>query len=174
MNLVVSCSFAEKFCHNKDTAVIYDSDTLQQFFLGTVCITADIQAVDMLLQGTECLHKSTFKVITDTHNLSCCLHLGCKSSLGLDKFIKWKSRNLNNTVIQCWLKTCISFAGNGIWNLIQSITKSNLCSNFCNRITGCFGSQCGRTAYTRVYFDNTVFKTFRMKCKLNITTTGNI
>ena len=77
------------------------------------------QTVYMLLQRTDCFHQSSFKVIADTHNLSGCFHLSRQSSLCTDKLIKWKTRNLYNTVIQHWLETCIGLPGDCILDLIQ-------------------------------------------------------
>ena len=125
----------------------------------------------MLFQRTDCLHQSTFKVMADTHNLTGSLHLSGKCSLCCNKFIKGQTRNLNYTVVQHRLKACVGFTGNGIWNLIQSISQSNLGSNLGNRITGSFTSQCRRTAYSRINLNYTIFKAFRMKGVLYITST---
>ena len=128
----------------------------------------------MLLQRTDCFHKCTFKVITDTHNFSGCFHLCCQCTFCTDKFIKWKSRDLYNAIVKHWLETCIGLLRNCILNLIQCISKCDLCSNFRNWISGCFGSQCRRTAYTRIYLDNTVLKCVRIQRILYVTSSGNI
>ena len=117
----------------------------------------------MLLQGTDGLHKATLKVGTDTHDLTGCLHLGSKCSLCADEFIKWQSRHLNDTVVQHRLEACIGLLGNCIFDLIQCISQGNLCCYLCDRIASCLRSQRGRTAYTRVYLDNTVLKARRMQ-----------
>ena len=53
----------------------------------------------MLLQRTDCLHKGTLEVIADAHHFAGCLHLGGQCSLGGDKFIKGKPRQLDHTII---------------------------------------------------------------------------
>ena len=127
----------------------------------------------MLLQRTDCLHKSAFKVMADTHNLTGSLHLRSQCSLGSNEFIKWKSRNLNYTVIKHRLKACISLTCDRIRNLIQSISQCNLGCNLGDRITGSLTCQCRGTAYSRIYLNNTVLKAFRMKCILYVTSTCN-
>ena len=41
----------------------------------------------MLLQGSDGLHESAFKIGADTHDLSCGLHLGAQGALCADKFV---------------------------------------------------------------------------------------
>ncbi len=102
----------------------------------------------MLLQRTDYFYKSSRATNSIT---SGSFHLCRQRSLCTDKFIERKSRHLNNTVVKHWLETCISFLCNCILDLVQCISKGNLCSNFCDRVSCRFGSQCRRTAYTRVY-----------------------
>ena len=83
------------------------------------------------------------------HNLSGCFHLSRKSSLCTDKLIKWKTRNLYNYIIKHWLETCVGLLCDCILDLIQIISKSDLCRNFGDRVSCCLRSKCGRTAYTR-------------------------
>ena len=128
----------------------------------------------MLFQRTDRLHQCSFEVIADTHNLSGRLHLSGQCSLGTDKFIKRKSRNLYDAIIQHRLETCVSLLSYRILDLIQCITQCNLCSYLRDRITGRLGSQCRRTAHTRVYFDDTIFKCGRVQCILYITSSGDI
>ena len=158
MDLVIRDSFAECFCDHPDSAVIYDFQFFQNFFFGKCWEIIRKQAVYMLLQRTDCFHKSSFKVIANTHNFSGSFHLCRQRSLCTDKFIERKSRHLNNTVVKHWLEACISFLCNCILDLVQCISKGNLCSNFCDRVSCRFGSQCRRTAYTRVYLNYTIFK----------------
>ena len=127
----------------------------------------------MLFQRTDSLHQCTFEVCTDTHDLSGCLHLGCQCSLRCDELIKRQTRHLNYAVVKR-LEACISFTCNGIFDFIQCVTKCNLGRNLGNRITCCLGSQCRGTAYTGIYFDNTIFKTGWMQCELYVTSTCDI
>ena len=127
----------------------------------------------MLLQRTDSFHQSSLKVMTDTHNLSGCFHLSCQSSFCSNKFVKWQTRDLYNTVVQHRLKACIGFSCNGVWNLIQRIAKSDLCSNLGDRITGSLTCKSRRTAYTGIYLDNAVFKALRMKRILNVTSASD-
>ena len=157
------------FCYFPDTTVIYNCQFFDQLILIKTCKVIGHKTVYMLFQRTDGFHEGTFEVVADTHNFTGCFHLSCQSSLCSNKFIKRKSRDLNYTVVKHRLETCICFSCNSVRNLIQCIAQSNLCSNFSNRITCSFTCQCGRTTYTRVYLNNTVFKTLRMKSVLYVT-----
>ncbi len=80
----------------------------------------------MLFQRTDRFHQRTFEVIADTHNLTGCFHLCGQCTSCTDKFIKWQTRNLDNTVVNIGSKACISLSGNGIRDLIQSVSQSDL------------------------------------------------
>ena len=160
---------ADCFCNLPDSAVIYDLKLCKKLLVCKLGKIIRHQAVHMLLQGTDRFHKSTFKAMTDTHNLSGSFHLCGKGSLCCNKFIKRKSRDLNYTVVKHWLKACVCFACDGIWNLIQCISKGNLCSNLSNGITGSLTCKCRRTAYTWVNLDYTVLKAVWLQRILNIT-----
>ena len=127
----------------------------------------------MLFQRTDGFHKCSLEVITDTHNFSGRFHLCCQCTFCADELIKWKSRDLNYTVVKHWLETCISFLCNCVLDLVQCISKSDLCCNLGNRISCCLRCKCRRTAYTRVNLDYTVLKAVWMKCILYITSTCN-
>ena len=116
------------------------------------------QTVYMLLQGTNGFHQSTFKIGTDAHNLSGCLHLSSQSTFCADKFIKGQTGHFYHTVVQHRLKAGIGLFCNSVLNLIQSIAQSNLCSNLGNRIPSRLRCQCRGTADTGIYFNYTVFK----------------
>ena len=158
MDFIIRCPFADQLSDNINSAVIDDTYAFQQFLFGTVGISSGVEAVQMLLQRTDRFHQSPLKVRTDTHNLSGRFHLGCQCTFRLNKFIKWQARDLDYTIIQCRLKTCIGLSGDRIWNFIQCIAECNLCCHLGDRISCRLRCQCGRTADTRVYLDNTIFK----------------
>ncbi len=124
----------------------------------------------MLLQGTDCLHKRAFKIVTDAHDLSGCFHLRCQSTFCRYELIEWKSWNFHNAVIDRRLKARIGLFRNRILNLVKRITERNLRCHLGDRVTRCFGSQRRRAAHTGIYFNNTIFETGRMKRKLHVTT----
>ena len=128
----------------------------------------------MLLQRADGFHQRTFKVVADTHHLSGCLHLCSQCTFCCDEFIKWQTRDLNNTVIQHRLEACVCFACDGVRDLIQCVTQCDLGCNLGDRITGSLTCKCRRTAYTRVYLDYTVFKCLRMQSILYVTSTRDI
>ena len=127
----------------------------------------------MLLQRTDCLHEGALEIGADAHNFTGCLHLGGQSSLCGDELIERQSGHLDNTVVQSRFKARIGLAGNGILDFVQCIAQCDLCRNLGNGITGCLTCQCGRTAYTGIYFDDTVFKAGGMQGKLYVTAAGD-
>jgi len=109
--------------------------------------------------------------MADTHNLTGSLHLCSQCTFCCDEFVKWQTRDLNNTVIQHRLEACICFACDGVRDLIQCVTQRDLGCNLGDRITGSLTCQRRRTADTGIYFNNTIFKAFRMKSVLYVTST---
>ena len=162
MNLLVGNALTDRFCDSPDSHIIYDVKFLDQLIFGKMTEIIGHQGIYVLLQGTDCFHQRAFKIIADAHDLSGCLHLSGQGTFCADKFIERQTRDFYNTVIQHRLEACVGFSGNGIRDFIQRIAKCDLCSNLCNRITGCFGSQRGRTADTRVYLDNAVLEAVRI------------
>ena len=162
-----------RFCDTPDTHIIYDMKLFYQFFFCQLCKVIGHERIHMLLQRTDSLHQRSLKVIADTHDLSCSLHLGSQSPLGADKFVKGQSWDLYYAVIQHRLEAGICFAGNSIFDLIQGISQGNLCSHLSDRISCSLGSQGGRTGYTGIYLDNTVFKAVRVQGILHVTASGD-
>ena len=129
MNLVIGNSLTKCFCDNPDSAVIYHFQLLQKSCFIQMAEIIGHKAVYMLLQRTDGFHKTALEIITDTHNLTGCLHLCGQGSLCTDEFIKRKTRHLDNAVVQHRLEACHGLSGNGIFNLIQRITNGDLCSS---------------------------------------------
>ena len=174
MDILVADTLADSFCNYIDTLIIYDLQTLLQFFGRQAAEIIAQQTIHMLLQGTECFHQSTLKIIADTHDLTGRFHLGGQSTFCSNEFIKRQTRNLYYTVVQCRFKACVGLLCNRIFDFIQGIAQCDLRRYFCNRITCCLGCQRRRTAYTGIYLDNTIFKTGGMKSELYVTSTGNL
>ena len=128
----------------------------------------------MLFQRPDRLHQCPFKIITDAHDFPGRFHLRGQSMLCTDKFIKRKSWNLDHTIIQHRLKTCICFLCNGISDLVQRITERNPRRHLCDGITGCLGSQRRRPADPGIDFNHAVFKRIRIQGILHITAARNI
>ena len=149
---------AQRLGNSPDPHIIHFIEVIYQLRIGKLCKIIGQKAVYMLLQGADGLHQGALKVGADTHNLARCLHLGSQSTLSADKLIKWKSRHLYYAVVQHRFKACVGFLCNGIFDLIQSIAQSNLCSHLCDRISCRLGSQGRRTAHTGIYLDDAVFK----------------
>ena len=174
MDRLIGNTTAESLSDHPDPAVIYDFELFDQSVIIQIAEIIGQKTVYMLLQGTDGFHQSPLKVITDTHNLSGCFHLCRQSSLCRDEFIKGKARDLYYAVVQHGLKACIGFSGNGILDLIQRITESDLRCYLCDGVSGSLTCQCRRTADTGVYLDYAVLKAFRMKGELHVTASGDL
>ena len=124
---VLRCnSPSDSLSNEEDSSVIHLLKLILDIFISKSLIVIDYKTVHMLLQGAYSLHKSTFKIGTDTHNLTCSLHLSSKGSLCGNELIKRKSWYLNYHIVKCRLKACKCSSCNGILNLIKSVAKCNL------------------------------------------------
>ena len=173
MDLFVGNAAAHCLCNSPDSHIIDDGQFFHQFFFSQSCEIVGHQRIHMLLQGTDRFHQRALKAVADTHNLTGCLHLCGQRTFRADKLIEWKTRKFYDTVVQHRLKACVSLACDGIRDLIQSISQSDLCRYLCDRVSGRLGSQRGRTADTRVYLDDAVFKAVRIQCVLHVTSSGD-
>ena len=174
MNHIVIHTAAQCLCDHPDSPVIHNVKLFYQFLSGKSGKIIGHQTVHMLLQGTDCLHQGSLKVITDTHNLSGCLHLCGQRTFCGNEFIERQSRNLDNAVVEHRLKACVGFSGDSVLDLVKRIAKCDLCCNFCNRITGRLGCKRGGTGHTRVYLDDAILKALRIECILHITSARDI
>ena len=112
--------------------------------------------------------------MADTHNLTGSFHLSGKGSLSCNKFIKWKSRDLNYAVVKHWLETCICFSCDRIRDLIQCISKCDLRCNLCDRVTSCLTCKCRGTGLHEGLTSITpVFEAVWFQCVLNVTSACN-
>ena len=174
MNLLIGNALADGFRNQPDTAVVHHMKLIQDFLSGKICKIIGHEAVHVLFQGTDGFHQSALEIIADGHDLAGGLHLGGQSTLCADKFIEGQTGHLHNTVVQHGLKAGLGLSGNGIGNLIQGITQSDLRCHLGNGVACSLGSQCGGTADTGIYLDHAIFKAFRMQGILDVAAAGNV
>ena len=163
----------QRFRNDPDSLVIHNGKAFFQLFYGQFAEIIAQETVHMLLQRTDRLHQCSFKVITDTHNLTGGFHLCCQSPLCRNKFIEGQSGNLHHAIVQRRFKGCIRLLRNGVLNLIQCVAQCDLCRHLCNGIAGGLGRQRRRTAHTGIHLNYTVFEAGGMQRKLYITAAGN-
>ncbi len=142
MNFLCRNSTAQCLCNNEDTTVIDTVQHLMDLLRWKSVIVLIDQTVHMLFKGTKCLHQRTFKVRTDTHDLTGRLHLCGQLPARHDELIKWKSWHLDYDIVQRRLKARICLACNCIPDLIEIVSKCDLRSYLRDRITGCLRSKC--------------------------------
>ena len=128
----------------------------------------------MLLKGTDGFHERSLEIITDTHDLPGRLHLRGQRSLGADELIERKSRQLDDHIVQHRLEAGISLLCDGVLDLIQCVSKSDLRRHLGNGVACRLGSQSGRTAHTRIDFNDTVFKCLRVQGVLHVTSACDV
>ena len=123
----------------------------------------------MLLERTDRLHQRRLEAVANAHDLAGRLHLGRQRTLCRDKFIKGKSRQLHDAVVERRLKAGIRLSRNGILNLIERVAQRDLCRNLGDRIPCRLGGKRRRTAHTGIYLDDAVLKACGMQCELHVT-----
>ena len=124
---VLRCnSSSDSLSYEEDSSVIHLLKLILYILISKALIVIHYKTVYVLLQGAYSLHKSTFKVGTDAHNLTCSLHLSSKGPLCGNELIKRKSWYLNYHIVKCRLKACKCSSCNGILNLIKGVAKRNL------------------------------------------------
>ena len=79
------------------------------------------QTVIAILQASDCLLECFFKVLTDTHNLADCLHLGSQLVLCAFELLKCPACKLDNDIV-AGRNILIQSTALAAWNLIQSHT----------------------------------------------------
>ena len=161
-------SSLEAFIDSIDSLVIRLMDLCFDLFIGIFFKFRQGQRFQTQFDTSDSLHDTLFKGSTDCHDLTGSLHLGTEGTFCIDKLVKRPLGEFDDQVVQCRLKAGIGCTGNGVDNLVHRITDSDLGCNLCNRVTGCLGSQRGRTGNTGVYLDNRILHRFRMECKLAV------
>ena len=174
MYSLIGNAFSNGFRNHPDSPVVRHLQPALQLFRTQITEIIGKQAVRMLFQGTDGLHQGSLKIITDTHNLTGGLHLGSKRTLCRNKLIKRQSRYLHHAVIQCGFETGISLLRDGIFDLIQGVTQSNLCRHLGDWVACGLGSQGRGPAHPGIHLDDTVLKAGGMQRELHIAAAGNL
>ena len=174
VNLFFRNALAQCLRNDPDSLVIHNGKALAQLVRVQLGKIIAAQAVHVLLQGTDGFHQRTFEVIADAHDLTGCLHLRRQRTLSGDEFIKGQARDLYYAVVQRGLEASISFLRNGVLDLVQGITKRDLCSHLCDGVTGRLTCERGGTAHARVNLDDAVLKARGMQGELYVTATGDL
>ena len=164
---------ADRFRDLPDPAVVHHGQLFDQFILVQSCEIIGHQAVHMLFQRADRFHQSSLKVAADAHYLAGSFHLSGERSLGCDKLVKRQTGNLHHAVVQHGFETCVGLARNRVGDLVQCVSQGDLRRNLGDGISGSLTCQRGRTAYTGIYFDDTVLKAVGMKGVLNVTSAGD-
>ena len=109
-----------------------------------------------------CFHNGLLKAWCYAHYFTGSFHLCAKLAWSVYKFVKRPFGNFCNNIVNGRLKASTGFTRDVIFNFIKRISKCNFSGNLCNRITCCFRCKGRGTRNSRIYFDNRIFKTFRV------------
>ena len=148
--------------------IIDHLQVFHDFIQRHLCIFLHVHGVNAQFDGANGLHDCLFKARADCHDFTGCLHLSAQCPLCIDKFIKCPLWVLYNDIVQSRFKASVSLAGYLVDDFIQRVPDGNSGCNLCNRVTGCLRSQCRRTGYTWIYFDNCILHAGWMQSKLTV------
>ena len=121
-----------------------------------------------LTNHTQALLDNFFKGTSDRHDFAYRLHAGADFAADTYELRQVPTRNLANQVVK--LRSCVCRVGSShLADLVERIAQRNLGSHKCQRITGSFGSQCGRTGQTGVHLDDTIVVCLGIEGILDVT-----
>ncbi len=168
VSLIHGHASPESFGDGKEPFVIHLADFVEHFLVGQLVQFRQIHMDQADFQTADRFQQTGFDVPFNGHDLAGGLHLGTQGMVGVDEFVERPAGNLDDTVVQGGLEAGGGLLRYSVLDFIQRITGSNLGSHFGNGISGSFGSQSGRTAYTGVHFDDDVFLAVRVQGILHV------
>ena len=125
-----------------------------------------------VFQRAQCLVQCLFKCPADTHGLSDGFHLTRQARVFIWKLFKIPAGNLNHDIVDGRFKTRRRFAGDIVWNFMETVADRKLGGNFCNGKAGGLRGQGRASRDPRVHFNNDHFPGGRIQGKLNVGAAG--
>ena len=161
-------SLFESLCNSEDTQV----GGVLQFVVEIVetGVVVTHKSVHSLTNHAQSLLYHLLKRATYCHNLANRLHRRTDKTAHSGKLGQVPTGNLAYHIVELRSHVC-RVGGSHLTNLVEGITKGNLCSNKSERITCCLGSKGGRTRQTGVYLDDTIVISNCIEGKLDIALT---
>ena len=169
VNLFKSNTAADSLSNNEAALVINAFDAVMNFFIAQSLQLRHFQMIEADFQAANCFQHRSFKTALNCHNLTGSLHLSAQGAVSGYEFIERPTREFQYDIVNGRLEASLSLFGNSVFDFVQVVADSNFAGNLSNRITGSFGSQCGRTAYTRVNFDYIIVFGVRVESQLYVT-----
>ena len=161
-------SLFESLCNSEDTQV----GGVLQFVVEIVetGVVVTHKSVHSLTNHAQSLLYHLLKRATYCHNLANRLHRRTDKTAHSGKLGQVPTGNLAYHIVELRSYVC-RVGGSHLTNLVEGITKGNLCSNKSERITCCLGSKGGRTRQTGVHLDDAVVVGLGIKGKLDVALT---
>ena len=131
------------------------------------------KAVHALADHAEALLDHLFEATTDGHHLTDRFHAGAQLARNPLEFTEVPTRNLADNVVEGRFEAGGCAFGHGIFQFVQTVTKTQLGGNECQRITGRFRSEGRRTAQTGIDLDYPVIFRVGIEGVLYVTLADN-
>ena len=148
---------AESLCQSKEALVVDKVHFSEYFFIGQVVEFGHIQMDQADFQAADRLQDGGFHIAFDGHDFARCLHLGPQRMVGIDEFIEGPAGDLQYDIVQGRFEAGRGLLGDGVLDLIERITGSDLGCHLGNGIARRFGGKSGGTGNTGIDFDDDVF-----------------
>ena len=156
MDFFHGCALAQCFIHDEMAFTGGGNQHFQKFFLGFfIKILCMPQTIATCFQRTDGFLEGFFIILTDTHNLADCAHLGTQLILYAFEFFKCPACEFDNNIIaigNIFIQCAVFTAG----DILQSQPCCKHGGNQSNGEAGCLGSQCGGTGGSGVDFDDDI------------------
>jgi hypothetical protein len=120
-----------------------------------------VNLADSLLEG---LLEGT----ANSHDLTDRLHGTADVAVNVLELAQIPTGDLGDNVIQRGLEVGSGSLGNGVWELRQSVSETNLSSGIGQRVAGSLGGQSRRTRETSIHLNDTVVKAIGLERVLDI------
>ncbi len=174
IHLLNGCSSTQSLLGLNQTALGWALDLLKQLIqLGarrnrTVPVEVGASFVNRTKRLAQCLGEVT----SQGHCFSNRLHGGGQRVICSWELLKRETRNLNNHVVDGWLKRSRSGTGDVVLDLIQGVADSHLRSDLGNWVTSSLRSQRRGTRHTWVHLNNDDSAGLWVHRVLDVTATG--
>ena len=122
----------------------------------------------MLFQRPDRLHQRALKGVVDCHDLSGGLHLGAQEAGGMNEFVKGPLGDLHHAVVQSRLKAGRSLAGDGVGDLVEGISQSDLGRHLGDGVSRGFRCQGRGPADPGIDLDDRVFEAVGVQGELHV------
>ena len=128
-----------------------------------------LETSELGVNHADSLLERFFESTADGHDFTNGLHGRANVTVDVLELAQVPTGHLGNNVVKRGLEVGSSRASDGVGQLRQSVSQTDLCSGVSERVASSLGSESGRTRETSVDLNDTVVETIRRKSVLNVT-----